>query len=131
MHKLDQVGGRGLLGHDGKYPACPSQLLCSASVTLVSRVVEYGWMAENLEIVASAANGAEAELVRQRLLSEGIHAISERTIGSAEWGSSGARNVYVAEADADRARAALAESPLSDEELARLSEEAGREPTGH
>jgi hypothetical protein len=105
-------------------------VLSSRDTANVSRVVEYGLMAENLEIVASAANGAEAELVRQRLLSEGIQAITERTIGSAEFGSSGARNVYVAEADADRARVALAESPFSDEELARLSQEAGREPTG-
>ena len=86
-------------------------------------------MAEQLKVAAAASNEAEAELIRERLLSEGIHAVSQRTIGSAEWGSSGARNVYVNETDLDRARAVLeaAEGAFGEDELARLSEEAGRD----
>jgi hypothetical protein len=85
-------------------------------------------MAEDLKVVATAANEAEAEMIRDRLLSEGVHAISQRTIGGPEWGGSGARNVYVSETDLDRARAVLEadEGAFSEDELARLSDEAGR-----
>jgi hypothetical protein len=86
-------------------------------------------MAEDLKVVATAANEAEAEMIRDRLLSEGVHAISQRTIGGPEWGGSGVRNVYVNETDLDRARAVLEadEGAFSEDELARLSDEAGRE----
>jgi hypothetical protein len=82
-----------------------------------------------LKVVATVASEAEAEMVRGRLSEAGIHAISQRTIGGPEWGTSGGRYVYVDEADADRASALLTsyEEPISDEELTRLSEEAGRE----
>ena len=85
-------------------------------------------MAEDLKVVATAANEAEAEMIRDRLLSEGVQAISQRTIGGPEWGGSGARSVYVNETDLDRARAVLGanEGAFSEDELARLSEEAGR-----
>ena len=82
-----------------------------------------------LEIVTTVSSEPEAEMVRDRLLAADIHAISQRTIGGPEWGFSGARNVMVETKDLDRARAVLAseEAAFSDEELARLSEEAGRE----
>jgi hypothetical protein len=68
-------------------------------------------------------------MVCDRLLAEGIHSISQRTIGGPEWGFSGARNVMVDAKDLDRAREVLDsdEAAFSDDELARLSEEAGRE----
>jgi hypothetical protein len=82
-----------------------------------------------LEVVTTVSSEPEAEMVRDRLLAADIHAISQRTIGGPEWGYSGARNVMVDAKDLDRARAVLGsdESAFSDEELARLSEEAGRE----
>jgi hypothetical protein len=82
-----------------------------------------------LEIVTTVSSEPEAEMVRDRLLAADIHAISQRTIGGPEWGFSGARNVMVDAKDLDRARAVLGseEAAFSDEELARLSEEAGRE----
>jgi Putative prokaryotic signal transducing protein len=82
-----------------------------------------------LEVLATVSSEPEAEMVRDRLLAADIHAISQRTIGGPEWGYSGARNVMVDAKDLDRARAVLGsdESAFSDEELARLSEEAGRE----
>jgi hypothetical protein len=85
-------------------------------------------MSGALKILISVANEAEAELVLGRLSHQGIPATSQRTIGSAEWGGSGARNVLVDEADLDRARMLLQanEGAFSEEELARLSEEAGR-----
>jgi Putative prokaryotic signal transducing protein len=82
-----------------------------------------------LEIVTTVSSEPEAEMVRDRLLAADIHAISQRTIGGPEWGYSGARNVMVDAKDLDRARAVLGadEAAFSDEELARLSDEAGGE----
>jgi hypothetical protein len=86
-------------------------------------------MSGALKIVATVANEAEAEMVCGRLSDAGIHAISQRTIGGPEWGWSGGRYVYVDEADVDRASALLnsEEGSFSEDELARLSDEAGRE----
>jgi hypothetical protein len=82
-----------------------------------------------LEIVTTVSSEPEAEMVCDRLLAADIHAISQRTIGGPEWGFSGARNVLVDAKDLDRAREVLGSEgePFSDDELARLSEEAGRE----
>jgi hypothetical protein len=60
-----------------------------------------------LRVVATAANEAEAELFRQRLAQAGIQAQSRRVIGGPEFGSSGARYVYVAAADLERAQELL------------------------
>ncbi len=60
-----------------------------------------------LRVAATAANEAEADLFRQRLAQAGIQAQSERVIGGPEFGSSGARYVYVAAADLKRARELL------------------------
>jgi putative signal transducing protein len=81
-----------------------------------------------LKVVATVASEAEAELVCGRLSEAGIPAVVQRAIGSAEWGSSGGRYVYVGEADAERASELLTSEvgSISEDELARLSEEAGR-----
>jgi hypothetical protein len=86
-------------------------------------------MSDQLRSVTTVSSEAEAEMVCDRLLAEGIHAIVQRTIGGPEFGSSGARVVLVDPGDLERARAALASEvgTFSDEELTRLSEEAGRE----
>jgi putative signal transducing protein len=60
-----------------------------------------------LRVVATAANEAEAELFQQRLAQAGIQATLERVIGGPEWGASGARYVYVAATDLERAREVL------------------------
>jgi transcriptional/translational regulatory protein YebC/TACO1 len=86
-------------------------------------------MSEELKVVATVSSEAEAEMIRERLLEADIHAISQRTIGGPEWGFSGARDVFVNEPDLERAREVLKadEGSFSDEELARLSDEAGQE----
>jgi hypothetical protein len=86
-------------------------------------------MSDTLRSVTTVSSQAEAEMVCDRLLADGIHAIYQRTIGGPEFGSSGARAVLVDADDLDRARALLAseEGTFSDEELTRLSEQAGRE----
>ncbi len=82
-----------------------------------------------LRPVAGAQNEPQAELIVQRLAAAGISAVSQLSSGNPEFGSSGGRTIYVEEADIERARAALAdEGPaFTDDELAELSERAGRE----
>jgi hypothetical protein len=86
---------------------------------------------EELMSVTTVSSEAEAVMVCDLLLAEGIHAIPQRTIGGPEWGPSGARTVLVDAKDLERARAVLAseEGAFSDEELTRLSDEAGRDAT--
>jgi hypothetical protein len=60
-----------------------------------------------LHVVATAANEGEAELLQQRLAQADIQATSERVIGGPEWGASGARYIYVAASDLERAREVL------------------------
>jgi hypothetical protein len=86
-------------------------------------------MAEALRAVTAVTSEVEAQLVLDLLAGAGIQAVLQRTIGSVEWGSSGARDVLVDEAELDRAREVLEanEGAVSDEELARLSQEAGQE----
>ena len=85
-------------------------------------------MTEAVKPVTAVTSEAEAQIVLDLLSGAGIQAILQRTIGSVEWGSSGARDVLVEEPDLARAREVLAanEGAVSDDELARLSEEAGR-----
>jgi hypothetical protein len=82
-----------------------------------------------LKVIATAANQPEGELIVARLAQAGVSAIEQRASGNPEFGGSGGRYIYVQETDLERARAVLAvdQPPFSDEELARLSEEAARE----
>jgi hypothetical protein len=80
-----------------------------------------------LEIAATASSGAEADLICQRLAEAGIQATSQRSIGGPEWGTSGGQYVYVESTQLDRARELLAAgSGISDEDLAKMAEDAGR-----
>lgn len=82
--------------------------------------------------IASASSGVEADMMCERLAAEGIPAIHQRAIGGPSWGPTGGQYIYVKADQADRARAILDEGAgVSEEELARLSEEAvqgGSEP---
>ena len=62
---------------------------------------------ESLVVAAVAGSEPEAEVIRQRLEAAGIPAVAQRTIGGPEWGSSGARYVYVRPSDEARAREIL------------------------
>jgi hypothetical protein len=79
--------------------------------------------ARALRVVATAANEAEADLLGQRLAEAGIDAISQRSIGGPEFGTSGAHYLYVEAAQLDRAREVLSAGAVSEEELTRLSDE--------
>lgn len=67
-----------------------------------------------MRVIATALNEAEAELLLQRLAQAGIQARSERAIGGPEFGASGARYLYVAAAEEERARALLEPSDEPD-----------------
>ena len=84
---------------------------------------------EDLRVAATAANGAEADLICQRLKEAGIVAVSQRSIGGPEWGTSGGQYVYVEARDLDRSRQVLSASQdVSDAELDRLAEDSGPPP---
>jgi hypothetical protein len=77
-----------------------------------------------LQVAATAANAAEADLIVQRLAEAGITATSQRTIGGPEWGESGSQYIYVEAAQRDRARETLKTAEgISEAELARQSEQ--------
>ena len=86
-------------------------------------------MSDELKIVRRAASATEAEVIQSLLHEAGIESVLQRAVGGPEWGPSGGQTVYVQPADLQRAREVLAaaETSVSDEELERLSEQAGRE----
>ncbi len=85
-------------------------------------------MSEPLSILRRVGSALEAQIIESRLREAGIESIVQRSIGGPEWGASGAQTVYVQPADLARAQEIVAadEGSVSDEELTRLSEEAGR-----
>ena len=86
-------------------------------------------MSDELEIARRTASATEADLIQSVLRDAGIESVLQRAIGGPEWGPSGGQTVYVRRGDLERAREVLAagEDPVGEEELARLSEQAGRE----
>ena len=85
---------------------------------------EEGKEKRRLEVVASAGSEIEADLIRQRLAGAGIAAIAQRAIGGPEWGTSGARYVYVDASELERALEILKEGEdVGDAELQELSEQ--------
>lgn len=89
-------------------------------------------MADDIKLLTSVGTTGEADMVIGQLHDVGIRAIVQRSVGGPEWGASGPRDVYVSARDIERARELLTsdENPVSDEELTRLSEDAGREAGG-
>jgi hypothetical protein len=86
-------------------------------------------MSENddLKIVATATDEMHKALIIGRLAEAGIRCMS----GAAErnWNTGRSRDIYVRAADLERAREVLkaGEGGFDEDELARLSEEAGKE----
>jgi hypothetical protein len=85
------------------------------------------YMTEDLKIVTTVDNEAEAEMVGERLSEAGISFTVRLASGGIRLGAAAGRDVCVDGPDLDRAREALAvDEGFSDEELARLSDEAGQ-----
>jgi hypothetical protein len=76
--------------------------------------------------VAYARNEPEAAMIRAQLTAVDIPCITKGPT-TPQLGVAGACDIYVEDHLAARAREALATPEFSDDELARLSEEAGRE----
>lgn len=85
-------------------------------------------MAEELKIVTTVSNETEAEMVSERLSEAGIRFSVRLASGGIRLGAAAARDVYVEEQALDQAREVLSvDEGFSDEELARLSDEAGKQ----
>ena len=83
-------------------------------------------MADDLKIVTTVGNEAEAEMVAERLSEAGIRFSVRLASEGIRLGAAAARDIYVEEQDLDRALEVLkVDEGFSDEELARLSDEAG------
>jgi Putative prokaryotic signal transducing protein len=83
-------------------------------------------MSDDLKILTTVTNEAEAEMVAERLSEAGIRHMSRTASGGIRFGAAAARDVFVEERDLDRAREVLkVDEGFSEEELARLSDEAG------
>ncbi|MGA2320293.1 MAG: DUF2007 domain-containing protein [Solirubrobacteraceae bacterium] len=83
-------------------------------------------MSDDPKIVTTVSNEAEAEMVAERLSEAGIRHMTRTASGGIRLGAAAARDVYVEEQDLDRAREVLnVDQGFSEEELARLSDEAG------
>ncbi len=85
-----------------------------------------------LVAVADAGNEAEAVMIVARLRESGIPAMSKPSAprGLPQFGAAATQTVYVDAKYEARAREALEDPEFSDEELAELAEEAGREQGG-
>jgi hypothetical protein len=82
-------------------------------------------MSDERKIVATVGNEAEAEMVRESLSEAGIRSLAQ--MGSeGRFGAAASRGVYVEAQDYDKALEVLNAAVPSEEELARLSDEAGQ-----
>jgi putative signal transducing protein len=85
-------------------------------------------MPDDLKIVTTVSNEAEAEMVAERLSEAGIRHMARPAAGGILLDAAAARNVYVDAQDLDRAREVLAvDEGFSEDELTRLSDEARKD----
>jgi hypothetical protein len=78
-----------------------------------------------LRVVTTVGNEAEAEMVREALAEAGIRSMPQMSSGNIRLGAAAPLDVYVEQQDYDKALAVLNAAVPSDEELARLSDDAG------
>lgn len=83
-------------------------------------------MPDEPKIVTRVGNEAEAEMVGERLSEAGIRFSVRLASGGIQLGAAAARDIYVGAQELERAREVLlVDEGFSEEELARLSDEAG------
>ena len=117
-----------LLGGSGAWlsSSAIAQFALNAKPRRSSRLWDTSGVPDDLEIVTTVGNEAEAEMVAARLSEAGIRHMSRNASGGIRLGAAAARDVYVEARDLDRAREVLkADEGFSEEELAQLSDEAG------
>ncbi len=86
-------------------------------------------MAEELRIVTTVSDEAEAEMVGEWLSEAGIRSMPQMSSGSIRLGAAAPRDVYVDAKDYDRALEVINAEVPSEEELAAMSEAAVTQPT--
>ena len=84
-------------------------------------------MPDELKIVTTVSNEGKAEMVCESLSESGIRSVPQMSSGNIRLGAAAPLDVYVEEQHYDRAFEVLNAAVPSDEELARLSHEAGEE----
>jgi hypothetical protein len=82
-------------------------------------------MPDELKIVTTVSNEAEAEMVCESLSEAAIRSVPRMSSGNIRLGAAAPLHVYVEEQHYDRALEVLNAAVPCDEELARLSHEAG------
>jgi hypothetical protein len=107
----DSLSGRERFG------AWPSQ----SAITVANLAL----MSNGSKVVATVSTEAEAEMVCEALSEAGIRSNSQMSGGSIGLGAAASRDVYVEEQDYETALAVLNAAVPSEEELTRLSDEAG------
>jgi hypothetical protein len=82
---------------------------------------------DDLRVVTTATDAMQQSMIVGRLSEANIHCIAGGT-NLPRFGAGGPHDIYVYAADLERARAVLKEDegPFDEDELARLSEEAGK-----
>ena len=86
-------------------------------------------MEEELKIVTTVGNQAEAEMVGEWLSEAGIRSVPQMSSGDIRLGAAAPRDVYVSASDYERALEVLNAEVPSDEELEALSQQAVTQPT--
>ena len=85
-------------------------------------------MSDELKILTTVSNEAEAEMIGEWLSEAGIRSMPQLSAGNIRLGAAAPRDVYVAEEDYDRALEVVNSEVPSEEELAALSDAAVTEP---
>jgi len=83
---------------------------------------------EDFEILTTVNNDLEATVVLGRLAEVGIHATMQPSKRGGPWNPAGARDVYVAAEDVERARQTLEEDEAITEEELLAEEELSEHP---
>jgi putative signal transducing protein len=86
-------------------------------------------MEEELKIVTTVGNQAEAEMVGEWLSEAGIRSVPQMSSGDIRLGAAAPRDVYVNASDYERALEVLNAEVPSDEELEALSQQAVTQQT--
>jgi hypothetical protein len=98
---------------------------CGAGTASRRASANLGPMTSELKVVTTVSNQAEAEMVCESLAEAGIRSMPQMSGGNIRLGAAAPLDVYVEQHDFAKALAVLNAAVPSDEELTRLSDEAG------
>lgn len=102
--------------------SCVTLAISSSRATYRRSALPSLWMAEDLRIVTTVGNEAEAEMVREQLTEAGIRSIAQISTKGIRLGAAAERDIYVAAEHYDRAIEVLSADVPSEAELEALSQ---------